>query len=66
MALPQHVVLLHRSRQCNCPELLRSLFSRDARIASRLTLAEQYSRTEWIRAGNSNPLAGEQLQLAWG
>lgn len=66
LALPEHVVLLHRSRQCNCPDLLRSLFSRDARIASRLTLTEQFHRTEWIRPGNSRPLAGEQLRLAWG
>jgi phosphoribosyl 1,2-cyclic phosphodiesterase len=65
MALPEHVVLLHRSRQCNCPELLRSLFSRDARIAPRLTLAEQFHRTQWIRPRNCRPLAGEQLRLAW-
>jgi hypothetical protein len=63
--LPEHVVLLHRSRHCNCPDLLRALFSRDARIAPRLTLTEQFHRTEWIRPGNSRPLAGEQLRLAW-
>jgi phosphoribosyl 1,2-cyclic phosphodiesterase len=65
LALPEHVVLLHRSRHCNCPDLLRALFSRDARIAPRLTLTEQFHRTEWIRPGNSRPLAGEQLRLAW-
>lgn len=48
--LPAHIVLLHRSRQCNCPELVRSLFRQDARIAERLILAEQHERTEWIRA----------------
>jgi phosphoribosyl 1,2-cyclic phosphodiesterase len=66
LALPEHVVLLHRSRQCNCPDLLRSLFERDARIAPRLTLAEQYERTDWIRPRGTNPIAGEQLRLAWG
>ena len=66
LALPEHVVLLHRSRECNCPRLLRSLFARDVRIAPRLTLAEQYERTEWIRPRDANPLAGEQLRLAWG
>ena len=66
LPLPEHVVLLHRSRECNCPDLLRSLFARDARIAPRLTLAEQYHRTEWIRPRDANPLAGEQLRLAWG
>jgi len=64
--MPAQVVLLHRSRQCNCPDVVRELFSRDARIAPRLTLTEQFHRTEWIRPGNSRPLAGEQLRLAWG
>ncbi|CAA9392102.1 MAG: hypothetical protein AVDCRST_MAG64-2070 [uncultured Phycisphaerae bacterium] len=66
LPLPEHVVLLHRSRECNCPDLLRDLFARDARIAPRLTLAEQHARTEWIRPRDANPLAGEQLRLAWG
>jgi phosphoribosyl 1,2-cyclic phosphodiesterase len=66
LALPEHIVLLHRSRECNCPDLLRSLFSRDARVASRLTLAEQFSRTDWIRPRGSKPLVGQQLRLAWG
>jgi len=62
--LPRHIVLLHRSRQCNCPRLLRSLFGRDKRIAPRLTLAEQYVRTEWLRAGPyRRRLVGEQLTL---
>jgi phosphoribosyl 1,2-cyclic phosphodiesterase len=64
--LPEHIVLLHRSRECNCPKLLRAMFSRDVRIASRLTLSEQFARTEWIRPRHLRPLAGEQLQLAWG
>jgi phosphoribosyl 1,2-cyclic phosphodiesterase len=66
LAMPEHVVLLHRSRQCNCPNLVRSLFSRDVRIAPRLTLTEQFHRTEWIRPGNCRPSAGEQLRLGWG
>jgi phosphoribosyl 1,2-cyclic phosphodiesterase len=66
LALPEHIVLLHRSRQCNCPDLLRGLFERDARIAPRLTLTDQYARTEWIRPREANPIAGEQLRLAWG
>ena len=66
LPLPEHVVLLHRSRECNCPALLRALFARDARIAPRLTLAEQYARTEWIRPRDANPFAGEQLRLARG
>lgn len=61
--LPRHIVLLHRSRECNCPELLRSQFSRDARIARRLTLAEQLEPTDWLAPGT---VAGDQLTLAWG
>jgi phosphoribosyl 1,2-cyclic phosphodiesterase len=64
--LPAHIVLLHRSRQCNCPDLLRKLFSADARIAPRLVLAEQYTRTEWLAAAGRPVGAGEQLLLSWG
>jgi hypothetical protein len=63
--LPDHIVLLHRSRQCNCPNLLRKLFSRDRRIAARLTLAEQYTRSEWLRRKSVAPATGEQLMLAF-
>jgi phosphoribosyl 1,2-cyclic phosphodiesterase len=60
--LPQHIVLLHRSRECNCPNLVRGLFERDARIARRLTLAEQDIRTHWL--GTTRSDMGEQLSLA--
>jgi phosphoribosyl 1,2-cyclic phosphodiesterase len=63
--LPDHIVLLHRSRQCNCPNLVRKLFSRDRRIAARLTLAEQYTRSEWLRRTHVAPATGEQLMLAF-
>ncbi len=48
---PSHIVLLHRSRQCNCPDLLRRLFAQDSRIAARMILAEQDQPTGWIRPG---------------
>lgn len=59
--LPAHVVLLHRSRDCNCPDLVRELFSRDERIASRLVLAEPYSRTEWLCASTEHRGFAQQL-----
>ena len=31
---------------CNCPKIVRRLFESDDRIAARLTLAEQYERSE--------------------
>lgn len=66
--IPNHIVLLHRSRECNCPELLRRLFARDARIAPRLVLAEQYERTPWLGGPprGRGAITGQQLQLAWG
>ena len=64
--LPRHIVLLHRSQQCNCPNLLRRLFSHDPRIAARLTLAEQHTRTSWLSAAGAPATAGQQLLLAWG
>jgi phosphoribosyl 1,2-cyclic phosphodiesterase len=66
--LPAHIVLLHRSRECNCADLLRRLFCRDVRIASRLVLAEQHERTAWLGAAprGFDAVTGRQLQLAWG
>jgi len=64
--LPHHIVLLHRSRECNCPRLLRKLFEQDERIAARLTLAEPFHRSPWLRLQPAAPpLVGEQLALAW-
>ncbi len=61
----RHVVLLHRSRECNCPKLMRVLFEGEMSKHCRLTIAEQYARTEWLRVRKSPPLIGEQLALAW-
>jgi phosphoribosyl 1,2-cyclic phosphodiesterase len=47
-ALPRHIVLLHRSRECNCPHRLSRLFNQDRRIAPRLVLAEQNCATSWL------------------
>ena len=63
--LPRHIVLLHRSRQCNCPNLVRELFMRDQRIAHRLVLAEQHRRTDWLGMSRE-AFPGEQLRLGWG
>jgi phosphoribosyl 1,2-cyclic phosphodiesterase len=63
--LPEHIVLLHRSRQCNCPDLVRALFSKDRRIAPRLTLSDQYRPTPWLRRKSVRAATGEQLLLAF-
>ncbi len=64
--IPSHVVLLHRSRDCNCPEVLRDLFAGDARIAPRLVLSDQYERSPWLRADGHPVMNCEQLALSWG
>jgi phosphoribosyl 1,2-cyclic phosphodiesterase len=63
--LPSHIVLLHRSRQCNCPRVLRNLFLQDPRVARRLTLSDQHRRTGWLRLEGVKPRSGEQLMLEW-
>ena len=63
--LPEHIVLLHRSRECNCPKLVRKFFSRDPRIAKRLILAEQCERTQWLRTSRVRSGIGSQLSLAF-
>jgi phosphoribosyl 1,2-cyclic phosphodiesterase len=63
--LPRHIVLLHRSRQCNCPRLLRELFAEDRRIASRLVLAEQDQPTQWMAAGSDSEPAQAQMHFSW-
>jgi phosphoribosyl 1,2-cyclic phosphodiesterase len=63
--LPRHIVLLHRSGQCNCPKLVRRMFSADSRIAPVLTLADQYERTGWLGTRQTRVEREEQLALAW-
>ncbi len=63
--LPRHIVLLHRSRQCNCPKLVRRLFSQDARIGARLVLAEAFETTGWLETDATGALPGEQMMMAW-
>lgn len=63
--LPDHIVLLHRSQECNCPDLVRQLFSTDGRIAPRLTLAQQHQRSDWLGRQNRIVHVGEQLMLAF-
>ncbi len=45
---PVHVLLLHRSRRCNCPRQVRRCFAQDRRLASSLILTEQSQPTGWL------------------
>lgn len=45
---PRSIVLLHRSRQCNCPNLLRQMYATDPHLHERLHLSEQDTPSPWI------------------
>lgn len=61
--LPDHIVLLHRSLECNCPDLVQKLFASDPRIAPRLTLAQQHERSPWLGRTQRPPVVGEQMSF---
>ena len=63
--LPDHIVLLHRSQECNCLDVVRRLFGTDRRIASRLTLAQQHERSAWLGRINRPANVGEQFTFAF-
>jgi phosphoribosyl 1,2-cyclic phosphodiesterase len=63
--LPSHIVLLHRSQECNCPKLLWETFCADSRIPPRLVLAEQHSATPWMKTAAAGSVVGAQLELQW-
>lgn len=46
---PRHVLLMHRSQQCNHPTKVRRVFEREPHLHRRVTLAEQRRRTRWFR-----------------
>jgi phosphoribosyl 1,2-cyclic phosphodiesterase len=62
---PRHVVLLHRSRQCNDPEVVREVFARDPSVFSRVVLSEQRRRTRWFTAKPA-PAGAAVKQLHFG
>lgn len=59
---PQHVVLMHRSSQCNHPTKVRRVFERDAALSPRVCLTEQRRRTRWFTARPIPALRRAQLQ----
>ncbi|MHB1158384.1 MAG: MBL fold metallo-hydrolase [Phycisphaerales bacterium] len=62
--LPARIVLLHLSRQCNCPRLLEQLYAPHPRIAERLHLSSQHQRTPWLGVTPAHaPLQGEQIAM---
>jgi phosphoribosyl 1,2-cyclic phosphodiesterase len=60
---PQHIVLLHRSRQCNCPQKVREIFESEPSIRGRLTLTEQRRRSRWLIVRPRASTPHQQLTL---
>jgi phosphoribosyl 1,2-cyclic phosphodiesterase len=62
---PRHIVLLHLSRQCNDPAIIRRLYSRHPDLETRLHLSSQHAPTAWLSAVEAPrpPLTGEQLRM---
>lgn len=60
---PRYIVLLHRSGQCNQPELVHKMFAQDPRIANRLILAEQSRCTDWLTVSKEPRSSGTQMEL---
>ncbi|MHC4447830.1 MAG: MBL fold metallo-hydrolase, partial [Planctomycetota bacterium] len=56
----RHVVLLHLSRQCNDPRLVRRLYARQApHLLGRLTISHQFHPTPLLHLGR--PARGERV-----
>ncbi len=50
----QHIVLLHLSRQCNCPKLVRQLYeSRAPQLRDYLTISDQFAPTALLALDRS-------------
>lgn len=61
---PRHVVLLHRSNQCNHPTKVRRVFERDPELIKRVSLTDQRKRTRWINLKPMRKVMRTQLTLA--
>lgn len=60
---PRHIVLLHRSQQCNHPMKVKRVFERDPELAKRITLTDQRKRTRWISLKPMKRMQRDQLRL---
>lgn len=60
---PRHVVLLHRSQQCNHPKLIHEVFAQSPDLHKRIALTEQRRRSKWFTI-TPQPVV-EHAQLAF-
>lgn len=50
---PGHVLLLHRSEQCNTEEKVREVFAQDPKLSSRVVLTQQRRRSRWFKLNST-------------
>ena len=62
-ANPQHVVLLHRSQQCNCPTVIDAVFRQAPHVHRRIRLTEQRRRSRWFTATAMPQVQHKQLMF---
>ena len=62
---PQHIVLLHRSAQCNDPRVVREVFNQDRAISRRVTLTHQRRRTRWLAVKPVAAMARGQMSFVF-
>jgi phosphoribosyl 1,2-cyclic phosphodiesterase len=60
---PQHIVLLHRSAQCNSQACIDQVFAQSPPIHQRLCLAEPRRRSRWLTAQPLPAVNRQQFQL---
>ena len=60
---PRHVVLLHRSSQCNHPMKVHRVFERDADLIKRVTQTDQRRRTRWLHVKPAPAKVRSQMPL---
>jgi len=61
---PQRIVLLHRSQQCNCEDVVKQIFGGESRFAGRVMLTQQRRRTPWIPVRLLEAMRRDQLRLS--
>lgn len=62
---PQHIVLLHRSQQCNRPGKVREVFEQSPDIWNRVTLTHQRRRSKWFKVNPAGQLSTAQMQFGF-
>jgi phosphoribosyl 1,2-cyclic phosphodiesterase len=57
-APPRHIVLLHLSRQCNAPDIVRAMYFIEPALAERVCITNQYQPTGWLAARGEVEMKG--------